>query len=114
MIQHETGYLQIEISTILTKLAPHPPQIVTNDVCAICYDADNIVSADEIRKKKDICGKNPLLVCRYCFEKNIEIPCSGGRTNMKQKKDQAQSTKRKQLDDNVESGRTQDGQEVES
>ena len=30
---------------------------------------------------------------------------SGGRTNMKGKKDQAQSTKRKQLDDNVESGR---------
>ena len=30
-------------------------------------------------------GKNPLLVCRYCFDKNIEIPCSGGRTNMKEK-----------------------------
>ena len=80
-------------------------RIVTNDVCAICYDADNIVSADEIRKKRDIGGKNPLLVCRYCFDKNIEIPCSGGRTNMKQKKDQAQSTKRKQLEDNIESGR---------
>jgi len=79
-------------------------RIVMDDICAICYDADNIVSADEIRKKRDIGGKNPLLVCRYCFDKNIGIPFSGGRTNMKQKKGQAQSTKRKQLDGNVESG----------
>ena len=39
-------------------------------------------------------GKNPLLVCRYCFDKNIEIPCSGGRTNMKEKKDQGQKKRR--------------------
>ena len=50
---------------------------------------------------------NRLFIDRntHGFDKNIEIPCSGGQTNMKQKKDQAQRTKRKQLDDNVESGR---------
>ena len=50
-------------------------------------------------------GKNPLLVCRYCFDKNIEIPCSGGRTNMKEKKDQGQLTKKRQLDESVQQGR---------
>ena len=35
-------------------------------------------------------GKNPLLVCRYYLDKNIEVPSSGDRTNMKEKKDQAQ------------------------
>ena len=63
-------------------------RIVTKDVCAICYETDNIVLANEIRQKRNMGGKNPLLVCRCCFDKNIEIPCSGGRTNMKQKKDQ--------------------------
>ena len=48
-------------------------------------------------------GKNPLLVCRYCFDKNIEIPCSGGRTNMNEKKDQGQ-TKKRQLDESVQQG----------
>ena len=50
-------------------------------------------------------GKNPLLVCRYCFDKSIEIPCSGGRTNMKEKKDQGQGTKKRQLDESVQQGR---------
>ena len=50
-------------------------------------------------------GKNPLLVCRYCFDKNIEIPCSGGRTNMKEKKDQGQRTKKRQLDESVQQER---------
>jgi len=37
-------------------------------------------------------------------DKNIEIPCSGGRTNMKEKKDQAQGTKKRQLDAAVQKG----------
>ena len=35
----------------------------------------------------------------------VEIPCSGGRTNQKQKNVQAQQTKRKQLAENVQSER---------
>lgn len=80
-------------------------RIVTADICAICYERDDIVSADEIRKSRDIGGKNPLLLCRYCFDKNIEIPCSGGRTNQKQKTEQGKRTKRKQLDESIKSGR---------
>ena len=80
-------------------------RILTPDICAICYDKDDIVSADEIRKEKNIGGKNPLLICRYCFDKNIEGPCSGGRNNVKQKKDQAKSAKKRQLDKDVAGGR---------
>ena len=46
---------------------------------------NDIVLADEIWTKRDIGGKNPLLICRYCFEMYVEIPCSGGCTNMKEK-----------------------------
>ena len=62
-------------------------RILTADICAICYDTEDIVSTDEIWKERDMGGKNPLLVCRYCFDKKIEIPCSVVRTNMKEKKD---------------------------
>jgi hypothetical protein len=80
-------------------------RILTPDICAICYDTDDIVSADEICKERDMGGKNPLLVCRYCFDKNIEMPCSGGRsTTMKEKKDQGQRTKKRQLDESVQQG----------
>ena len=71
---------------------------MTEDICAICYERQGIVQADEICKKRDIGGKNPLLVCRYCFDKNFEISCSGGRVNVKQKKAQDEQTKRKSLD----------------
>ena len=49
-------------------------------------------------KKMDNGGKNPILVCRFCFDKKFEIPCSGGRKNQKQKVDQQEHTKRKSLD----------------
>ena len=61
---------------------------MTKDICAICYGNADIVSIEEIKAKRNIDGKNTRLICRYCFESNAEIPCSGGRTSMKQKKDQ--------------------------
>jgi hypothetical protein len=80
-------------------------RIVTEDVCAICYGNADIVSSEEIRKERNIGGKNPLLICRLCFESNVNIPCSGGRTNMKQKSEQNQAKKRKQLNESVKAGR---------
>ena len=35
-------------------------RIVTKDICAICYETEEIVQIDEIRKKRDVGGKNPL------------------------------------------------------
>ena len=57
--------------------------IVTEDIHAICYESEDIVlvQAEEIRSKQDIGGENPLLLCRYCFDKGFEILCSDGRTN---------------------------------
>ena len=69
--------------------------ILTTDKCAICYDVEDIVSASEIRKERDVGGKNPLLVCRHCFDKIAEVPSSGGHAIMKQKKDQSECTKNK-------------------
>ena len=51
--------------------------IVTKDICAICYETERNVEADEIRKERDVGGKNPSLVFRHCFDKNFETPCSG-------------------------------------
>ena len=68
------------------------------------YDTEDIVSADEIRKVRNMGGKNPLLVCRYCFDKGIKIPSSGGRTNMNEKKDQTKQTKKRQIDKHVQQG----------
>ena len=80
-------------------------RILTPDICAICYDMDEIVSVDEIRREKNIGGKNPLLICRYCFDKNIEVPCSGGRTNVKQNSEQAKTGKKRRHDEQVMRGR---------
>ena len=79
--------------------------IVTKNICAICYETEEIVQADEIHKKRDVRGKNPLLVCQHCFDKNFEIPCSSGQVNMEQKEAQAKTTKKKCLDKYIESGR---------
>ena len=64
-----------------------------------------MVSADEIRSKRDIGGKVPLMICRYCFDQKVEIPCSGGRINSSQKRRQKQQSKRKQLAKSIDSGR---------
>ena len=37
-------------------------RIVTEDICAICYESEDIVQTEEIRKKRDIGGENPLLI----------------------------------------------------
>ena len=78
---------------------------MTEDISTICYKRQGSAQADEIHKKGDIGGKNPLLVCRYCFDKNFEIPCSGSRVNVKEKKAQEQQTKRKSLDKHCGNGR---------
>ena len=53
-------------------------RITTSDACAIFYSNQDIISQDKIKKKQDIGGKNPLLVCKGRFDLNIKIPISGG------------------------------------
>ena len=57
-------------------------RILTQDVLAIFYDLDKIVSTGEIREKGDLERRNLLLVYRHCFVQNVEIPTSSGRTNV--------------------------------
>jgi len=50
------------------------------DACTICYFPDNIMPADKIQKERDTRWNNLLLVCHHCFDTNMEIPTSGGRS----------------------------------
>lgn len=61
-------------------------RILTLDICSICFSDTPIVPVDEIRTKRDLEGKNPLLVCRYCFDSKVEIPTSGGREQTSHRK----------------------------
>ena len=56
-------------------------RIVTDDVCTICYEPDNIIHPDIIRKNRNTRGKQPLPICKYCYDKNVEVPTSGKRVN---------------------------------
>ena len=48
--------------------------------------------------------KNPLLVRRCYFGKNIEITFSGGRASAKQKNNQSKITKKRQMSEQAERG----------
>ena len=76
--------------------------IVTEYICEICYEDEDIVSAEEICDKCDVGVNNPLLVCRYCFDTNIYILCSGGCTKQNQKKDKENRTNMTQLQESVQ------------
>lgn len=90
------------------KVGARGGRIVTTDVCAICYSQHDIVSAEEIKTRRDVGGKNPLLVCRACFDLNVKIPTSGGSSNKRQKKSQQKKRKKRQLHTAVAQGRRKD------
>ena len=80
-------------------------RIVTANCCSICFSHDSILSVCEIRNNRNLGGNIHLVVCRHCFDSNFEIPTSGGRANMKHKKQQEKSNKRKSMDIAVQNGR---------
>ena len=64
------------------------------------------MSVDEIKKVKNVGGKVPLVICRFCFDQDgIEIPTSGGRTNAKEKREQEIVAKRKNFNEMVMAGK---------
>ena len=67
--------------------------LITEDVCEICFAHDDIVSRDEIMKMRGVGGKNPLQICKYCFDSRLKVPTSGGSSNARQKKNQSQAKK---------------------
>ena len=62
------------------------------------------MSDAEIRKSRDIGGKNPLLVYRDCFNSKIKIPTSGGSSNARESKQQKLVSKKRKLDAAVQNG----------
>ncbi len=95
----------VESQYYMPNVGTKGDRILTLDICSICFSDTHIVPVDEIRTKRDLKGKNPLLVCRYCFDSKVEIPTSGGRTNFAQKKQQEKSCKRRMLNRAVHHGR---------
>ena len=65
-------------------------RVVTKDICAVCYVDADLVSPNEIRKRRDdLEGKTPLTMCQACVNSpGVTVPCSGKRINFAQKKRQ--------------------------
>jgi len=66
---------------------------------------DEMFSSDEIQREKDTKGRNPLPICRFCFDNNTEVPVTGGRVNMMEKSVQQAAKKNKLHIDAVRRGR---------
>ena len=50
-------------------------RIRTTDICALCCSSDGLVSVDQIQNERDVGGKVPLPICRFCIDLNVKIPC---------------------------------------
>jgi hypothetical protein len=74
-------------------------RIVTEDICALCYVKDDLVTPNKIKKSVNIGGRISLTICIGCFESRVELPCSaGGCKNAKQAKQQKKATKKRTQD----------------
>ena len=55
-------------------------RITTKYVCAVCYDDNDLMKGNDIeRSGRYTGGKNPLPVCKRCFDLNVKLPTSWGR-----------------------------------
>ena len=66
---------------------------------------DDLVSPDEIKRSGDVGGKNPLTICRGCFNDGVEPPCTGGRRNVAQTMQQRKNAKKRRHDAVPSAGR---------
>ena len=48
--------------------------ILSKGVCSVCYFDENIVDKVELLTRLEVVGKNPLPICRNCFDMNINDP----------------------------------------
>ena len=59
-------------------------KIKTNEICALCYDENDLMQHSEIeRSSRYTEGKNPLHICTGCFNVGVKLPTSGGRISKK-------------------------------
>eukprot|EP00957_Ditylum_brightwellii_P031485 2387479-Ditylum_brightwellii.AAC.1 len=79
-------------------------RIITEDICAICYFGNDIVSIDEMRANMDLDGKTLLPICRGCYGAGIEPPFSTKRKNLRQAGAQVKRSKKRQMNEAVSRG----------
>ena len=94
--QVETQFYQSELITGKQTVGR---SISTDPICCLCYDDHDIVGASEIKRKQNVGGKNPLPVCRQCFDgaldSKIALPTTKGNSNHREKGAQDRVSKRR-------------------
>ena len=67
------------------------------NICEICYSFQDVLSYAEMKRSRNIGGKNQLLIDRDCFNSNIKIPNSGGSSNTRENLGQSKASKTRTL-----------------
>ena len=80
-------------------------RVATDDICAVSYSDFELVPTREVKEKRNLKGKNPLPICRVCFNYNFKIPVSGGSSNKRQQGEQQRATTKRHLEQAVSTGR---------
>ena len=60
-------------------------RIVTKDICAVCYGPDNLVLKQDLLESGHTKGKEPLPMCRDCFDSGMNLVFSAKATHFKRK-----------------------------
>ena len=58
-------------------------RIVTKDICAVCYGPDDLVLKQDLLESGHTKGKEPLPMCRDCFDSGMNLVFSAKATNFK-------------------------------
>ena len=66
-----------------------------SDICCYCCSDENILSLDQMKKKFDTGGKQPLCLCEYCSSLEIMPPTTNASTNFVEKKHNIRQTRSK-------------------
>ena len=78
---------------------------MTEDIYAVCYISDELVYLNEIRKTLNVGVKVSLTICRGFFDNGTVPPCSRGRTNIKQMKQEKKVARKRKMNKAVTGGR---------
>ena len=101
----ETQYYEPELMTGKRK---NGRSVSTDAICCLCYDDNDIVGSSEIKKTQNIGGKNPLPICRLCFDSNVKskvsLPTSRGSSNQREKSGQKRESKKRMADKSIAKG----------
>eukprot|EP00957_Ditylum_brightwellii_P006586 499544-Ditylum_brightwellii.AAC.1 len=76
--------------------------VLTEDICASCYEDQGVMSVDDLIVKCNLGGKLPLEICKHCCDNGVTSPCSSKRrTNIIQGTCQRKASEKRQIDQAV-------------